>query len=286
MSRPLIVVGGTTASGKSQIAMELAKQINGVIINGDSRQVYKELMIGTARPKEEEIENIPHYLYGHISVKDKYNIYSYQHDVYAVLEQIPKDKACIIVGGTGLYIDSVIYNYQLQKIITNTGDLNGLTLEELQQRVPIEVFNVLNNSERHNPRRLMRIIQRGYTSKPNRRLQFPTKYFVVDLPDDILKDRVKLRIEKMFKEGLEKECAYLWEHGYFKYPALNTIGYAEFQEYFEKKIPLESVKDNIFKNTTKYIKRQRTWFKRHKDATFTSDTNLILEESQHLLKIT
>lgn len=285
MKRPLIILGGTTASGKSRIAIELAKQINGVIINGDSRQIYKELSIGTARPTEEEMSDIPHYLYGYISVKDSYSIYNYQQDVYTLLKQIPKEKACIIVGGTGLYIDSVIYDYHLQKDVGNNAeDLRSLNLEELQRQISPEILNTLNNSEKHNPRRLIRIIQRGSLPIPSKEPLFPIKYFVIDLPDEIIRNKVEQRVEKMFNLGLEKECRYLWTHGYFRYPALNSIGYIEFKEYFNGDISLDKVKNEIITNTIKYIKRQRTWFKHHKDAIFTSDMSLIQRESQSLLK--
>ncbi|MBP5204659.1 tRNA (adenosine(37)-N6)-dimethylallyltransferase MiaA, partial [bacterium] len=116
----LIVIAGTTASGKSQIALDLAKKRDCVIINADSRQVYKEISIGTAKPTFQDykdnigyIDNIPHYLYSYVSVKEDYNLYRYQKDAYNTLKNIPPNKVPILVGGTGLYIDSVVYNYKL-----------------------------------------------------------------------------------------------------------------------------------------------------------------------------
>jgi len=129
----VIVIAGPTASGKSKIALQLAKNINGVIINGDSRQIYKELRIGTSRPIESEFEKISHYLYGHISVKEKYNIYKYQKEVKEILNNLPKGKIPIIVGGTGLYIDSVIYNYTLKEedASLQREDLENKSIKEL-----------------------------------------------------------------------------------------------------------------------------------------------------------
>lgn len=230
----IIVIAGTTASGKSTLSLKLAKEINGVIINGDSRQIYKEISIGTSKPNKSDMGNIPHYLYSFVSVKDKYNIYKYQRDVSKVLNKIPKDKIPIIVGGTGLYIDSVIYNYNLSK------KSKGGALEHL--------------------------------------------YFVVDKPKDILKENIRKRVDEMFAKGLLEENIYIRKKKLSKYPSLKTIGYAEFDEYFEKKKKLEEVKNEIVKNTIDYAKRQRTWFRRNKDAIWESNYNMLLDRSNKFIK--
>jgi len=289
-SRPLIVIAGPTATGKSDIAIRLAKAINGVIINADSRQLYKEMAIGTARPSQEVIDNVQHFLYGTTSVKDSYNIYKYQQDVFKLLETIPEAQTPILVGGTGLYIDSVIYNYNLvqsEKIQNKSrGALENFSAQQLQQQIPEDLLSQLNNSDRNNPRRLQRIIERG-NSLPEKKLTTPispNRYFVIDLPSDILKTRIEQRVDEMLKNGLIEENKAIREQGLDKYPACNSIGYKEFDDYFENEKPIGDVKAKIVSNTIKYVKRQRTWFKRNKDAIWTNDFDLILKESENLLK--
>lgn len=283
--RPLIVLAGPTASGKSGMAIKLAKAINGVIINADSRQIYKELQIGTARPSETDMESIPHYLYGHVSVKDTYNIYRYQKDVFKLLKEIPLTQVPILVGGTGLYIDCVIYNYILQENNTHElrEELSLMDLTTLQAKVPSTIFDKLNNSEKHNSRRLIRIIEKG-ENQIQKGEPFPHKYFVLDLPTNILQKNVKSRIEKMIEEGLIEENKYIRDNKLNSLAASNSIGYKEFDGYFEQTKNIDNVKIEIYKNTLKYIKRQKTWFKRNPESIWTNDFDLILKESQNLLK--
>ncbi|MDD4382490.1 MAG: tRNA (adenosine(37)-N6)-dimethylallyltransferase MiaA [Candidatus Dojkabacteria bacterium] len=230
----IIVIAGTTASGKSSLALKLAKDINGIIINGDSRQIYKEISIGTSKPSIEEMNNIPHYLYSFVSVKEKYNIYKYQKDVSKILSKLPQNVIPIIVGGTGLYIDSVIYNYNLSK------ETKGKELKHI--------------------------------------------YFVVDKPKDVLKENIRKRVNAMFDKGLLEENRKLSEQGLSTTPVLRTIGYAEFDNYFKGEKTLDEVKDEIVKNTIDYAKRQRTWFRRNKEAIWESDYNILLDKSNKFIK--
>jgi len=288
--RPLIVIAGPTATGKSEIAIKLAKAINGVIINADSRQIYKEMNIGTARPSQEQMAQVPHFLYGTVSVKDSYNIYEYQKDVFKLLETIPEAQTPILVGGTGLYIDSVVYSYNLvpseKKQIQSRGALENFSVQQLQQQISEDVLSKLNNSDKNNPRRLQRIIERG-NSIPEKRLTtptFPNRYFVLDLPQDILKTRIEQRVNEMLENGLIEENKQLREEQLNIYPAFNSIGYSEFDGYFENEKTIGDVKNEIVANTMHYVKRQRTWFKRNKNAIWTTDFDLILKESENLLK--
>jgi tRNA dimethylallyltransferase len=290
-SKPIVVIAGPTASGKSSIALKLAKDINGVIINADSRQVYKEISTGTAKPNPKEMQNIPHYLYGHVSVKEDYNIYRYQQDVKEVLNEIDEEKIPILVGGSGLYIDSVIFNYKLKEqpeakeTLRRREKLNKMSVRKLQnlikQRDP-ELLDELNESDRKNPVRLVRIIEKGRSKVKGQTLKHI--YFVMDIPKGKLNERIAQRTEKLFKNGLLKENIEVRKKGLDKYPALNTIGYQEFDKYFEKKISLETVKKEIVKNTKRYAKRQKTWFRKHEHAIWTNDYSLILEESLKLIK--
>lgn len=286
--RPIIVIAGPTATGKSELAIKLAKAINGVIINADSRQIYQEISIGTARPSEIQLAQVPHLLYGTISVKDNYNVYRYQKDVFKILENLPKEQTPILVGGTGLYIDSVIYNYSLNSssevIQARKEQYSQLTVIELQKQIPNEIFEKLNNSDKNNPRRLQRIIERGNTLKKNNGDIFPNKYFVIDLPKDILRLRVEKRVDDMFANGLIEENRKVQDAKLNTFPPLNSIGYQEFIGYFENKKTLKDVREEIIIHTMQYIKRQRTWFKRNPDTIYTTEFDSILKESKNLLK--
>ena len=269
----IIVIAGPTGSGKSSLAVDLAKEINGYIINADSRQVYKELKIGTAQPVPDRVDGevwyvdgIKHYLYGQVSIKDSYNISQYQKDVQRVLDINPTQTA-ILVGGTGLYIDSVVYSYDLQNVSSDNEysreQLDSMNVKELQSLIPENTLRELNSSDVKNPRRLIRAIEKGSSyHKKGAPLNF--KYFVLDIDIETLKSQINRRLEQMFNLGLEQENRELLEKGYtYEMPALNSIGYYEFKGYFTQEKSLEEVKKEILLHTIQYSKHQRTWFKRN-----------------------
>jgi len=282
-NQKIIVIAGPTASGKSRAALKLAKKVNGVIINGDSRQIYKELNIGTAKPIPQEIQNgiwyiqgIPHYLYSFVSISTRYTVYDYQKDTYSLLKTLPEEKIPIITGGTGLYIDSVFFRYNLTKE-TYSNKYALYSLEELKDMLGSEELEKLNESDKENPRRLSRILQKkslgiptGYSNIQNDNIN-KGLYFVLDLPKEILQKRIQERVEKMFDDGLVKENKRLRESFNKNLPALKTIGYQEFDDYFDGKKNLEETKLEIIKHTNQYAKRQRTWFRRNKNAIWTNN---------------
>ncbi len=279
----IIVIAGATATGKSEISLKLAKKINGYIINADSRQIYKKINIGSAKPKFDKeiskgvhtLNGITHYLYDFVDPKENFTIFDYQNCVNNVLKNtqgIP-----ILTGGSGLYIDSVIYNYKLSKNNKNT-DLKDKSIEELQELAK-EYLPYMSESDRKNKHRLIRAIQReGINREKGKELN--NIYFVIDIEKEILQERIKKRIDNMFKEGLLEENISLLKQGYtYDDKGMKTIGYIEFKEYFENKISLEDVKERIFKNTMAYIKRQRTWFRRNKGSIWVRDYSQILRDS-------
>jgi len=288
--RPIIVIAGTTASGKSNIAIKLVKKINGVIINADSRQIYKEISIGTAKPTPDRIDNgvfivdgIKHYLYSYISVTEKYNLYRYQKDVFALLEKLPKDVIPILVGGTGLYIDSVVYNYKLkEKKEDIKTDFDSLNIEKLQKLIGKEKLEKLNESDRQNPRRLVHILKNGLPSiaKGN---SLNHIYFFLDVNPEVVKKNIQLRVEEMIKNGLIEENEMIRKKGLNRYPALDTIGYQEFDGYFEKEKTIDEVKEEIITHTNQYAKRQRTWFRRNKNVIYAKDFKTILDSTNTYL---
>ena len=276
----IIVIAGATATGKSEISLKLAKELNGYIINADSRRIYKKINIGSAKPKFDKeiskgvhtLNGITHYLYDFVDPKENFTIFDYQNCVNNVLKNtqgIP-----ILTGGSGLYIDSVIYNYKLSKNNKNT-DLKDKSIEELQELAK-EYLPYMSESDRKNKHRLIRAIQReGVNREKGKELN--NIYFVIDIEKQVLQERIKKRIDNMFKEGLLEENISLLKQGYtYNDKGMKTIGYIEFKEYFENKISLEDVKERIFKNTMGYVKRQRTWFKRNKNAVWINEPKEIL----------
>ena len=279
----IIVIAGATATGKSEISIKLANELNGYIINADSRQIYKKINIGSAKPKFDReiskgihtLNGITHYLYDFVDPKENFTIFDYQNSVNNVLKNthgIP-----ILTGGSGLYIDSVVYNYKLGKNNKNIY-LKDKSIEELQELAK-EYLPYMSESDRKNRHRLIRAIQReGINREKGKELN--NIYFVIDIEKEILQERIKKRIDDMFKEGLLEENISLLKQGYtYDDKGMKTIGYIEFKEYFENKISLEDVKERIFKNTMAYIKRQRTWFRRNKGSIWVRDYSQILRDS-------
>jgi len=288
---PIIVIAGPTASGKSDIAIQVAKRVNGYIINADSRQVYKEMKTGTAQPVPDRIEGgvwyidgIQHHLYGYRSITEPLNISLFQKDVQKVLDT--EEGIPILVGGTGLYIDCIVHNYSIKEEEINTKereDLLKLSIEELREKVDKDVLESLNNSDRNNPRRLIRIIEGGIKKEINNPLKHI--YFVIDIPKKKLEERISKRVDSMFKSDLEQEVEDLFSKYDSSLSTFNTIGYQEFRGYFEKEKNLEDVKKDIILHTKQYAKRQRTWFRRNKDAIWTNDTKDILQQAEQFIKI-
>jgi len=284
----IIVLAGPTASGKSDMAISLAKKINGYIINGDSRQVYTDLNIGIAKPKFDKkiskgkdiLDGITHYLYDYINPKDNFTLYDYQRDVKNVLNNakgIP-----ILVGGSGLYIDSVIFNYILTKNNVNISELENMEIVKLQELAK-EFLPKLNESDGNNRHRLIRAIQRGNVNR-KRGKELENIYFVIDIDRDVLKKRVRERIERMFKEGLLEENISLLDKGYtYEDKGMSSIGYREFREYFDNTKSLDDVKEEIFKNTMAYIKRQRTWFRRNKGSIWVNNKEELIYKALNFI---
>lgn len=283
----IIVIAGPTASGKSNLSIQLAKDIGGYIINGDSRQVYKHLSIGTAKPFPDKlledgtwiISDVRHFLYDIVDPKDPFTLFEYQQEVQKILDR--EEGIPIIVGGTGLYIDSVVFNYDLKEN-NHESDLSNLSLEELQERAT-PFLELMTESDKKNPHRLIRAIQKNSIER-NKGKDLNSIYFVLDIEKEELRKRIEKRVNKMFEDGLEDENRKLLEMGYrYEDKGLNSIGYREFEKYFRKECTLEEVKKEIVTNTLRYAKRQRTWFRRNKNCVYVNSYESMLDLASNFI---
>ena len=275
----IVVVVGPTGIGKTKLSIELAKKYNAEIINADSVQIYKEVNIASAKIKPEEMENIPHHMLSIKSLKEKSTIYDFQKEGRAILDKLIKEnKNIIIVGGSGLYLKALLYNYELEEEIENEYDYSSYTNEELKKIA--DEININNCIHVNNRKRLIRFITyykktgKIITEKTNKNeKKYDFKLIGLTTDRETLKSQVNKRVDEMVKEGLIEEVKNLYEK---KYPKLDLIiGCKELIPYFEKQISKNEAIENIKKDTRKYLKRQYTWYNNQmKDIKwFTVDIN-------------
>lgn len=294
----VIVIGGPTASGKTSLSIELAKKINGQIVSADSMQIYKDMNIGTAKPDKEEMQSIKHYLIDFISPEDRYSVADYKKDAKkAIKEIIEKGKTPIVVGGTGLYIDSLIYEIEYNEIQT---DLKYR--EELEKRVLEEgLENLYNEAKKIDPeaikkisindkKRILRILEiYKETKKTKTQLELESrkepeydyKVFAINMNREILYDRINKRVDIMIEKGLIEEVKNICNK-YKEFPtAMQGLGYKEVVEYLEKKVTKEEMIEKIKMESRRYAKRQLTWFRKNKQTIWLDG----LQDVQNNIKI-
>ena len=263
----IIVIVGPTGVGKTKMSVELAKIYNGEVINADSRQIYKYLNIGTAKIKEEEKEDIVHHLFDIKELDEDYSIYNYQKDCRNKIEEIKsKGKTPILVGGTGLYIKSALYDYTLseEKISDTYDNLSDTELYDLLISLDKDIV-----IDKNNRRRLIRAINyykefgKSINENNNKdKLLYDNVIFIGLTTDrDVLYDKINLRVDKMIDEGLLDEVRSLYDKKIYTKPIINGIGYKEVYEYFDNKISYKEMIDKIKQNSRRYAKRQYTFFK-------------------------
>lgn len=291
--KELIVVGGPTASGKTKLSVALAQHWNTVVISADSRQFYKEMSIGTAKPSVEEMAGIKHYFIDSHHIDDEVNANRFAKEGEALLTELFKvyDKV-ILTGGSGMFIDALCFGLDdipheksVQEEINQSFEQNGLKplLEELQQKDPVYYQLV----DRSNPVRVMRALEViRITGKPFSELRkgrkkqqpFEIRYFVIDIPRPLLYERINQRVDLMLEAGLEEEAKSLLSKRNFK--SLATVGYSEWFRYFDGEIDKETCIELIKQNSRRYAKRQVTWFKRNEDAIWIKydETNRMIAE--------
>ena len=302
MKPTVYVIGGPTASGKSKLAVELAKKINGEIISADSMQIYKDMNIGTAKITNQEMQGIKHYLIDFISPEQRYSVSSFKKDAEDAIEKILSNgKTPIIVGGTGLYIDSLIYGIEFQdeKIDTKyreelnkIAEIEGLEkLYKKAQKIDPEAMAKISANDRKRIIRVLEIYHKTGKTKTEQEkesrkneVKYNYKVFAITIPREKLYERINKRVDQMLEQGLIEEVKKILEkYSYFP-TAMQGLGYKEVIEYLENKITKEEMIEKIKKETRHYAKRQITWFKKNKE-TIWLDGEKTPEENVYLMTI-
>ena len=275
MKKLLVFVVGPTAIGKTSIAIDLATHFNTEIISCDSRQFYKEMNIGTAKPSPNEIKKIKHHLVGNISVNKDYNISEFTNDADDILRSIlNKNNIAILVGGSGLYIESLIFGIdQIPEVSLDlrnklNDDLKNNGIKFLQDWLKKIDPEILDKIDIKNPRRVIRALEICLTSKKkysqiiDKTKKIPKYDFLcigLDSNRKKLYEAINKRVDNMVANGLVNEVKSLYK--FRKNNALNTIGYKEIFEYIEGNDSLENCIEKIKVNSRRYAKRQLTWFR-------------------------
>jgi len=269
----LVVIVGQTASGKSALALDLASRFGGEIIAADSRTVYRGMDIGTAKPTESEVSKVRHHLINVVDPATSFTVADFKELANkAILDVAARGKLPILVGGTGLYVDAVLYDFsfrepadpKLRKM------LEGLSAEELQNRLTEQGLALPSNQL--NPRHLIRTLETKGQTGGRKRFRSNTLILGLQVEPDVLRQRVADRVEGMVADGLVYELKHLSEMYGWSNPALQTPAYKAFRPYLEGTISLDEAKQQFTQNDLQYAKRQKTWFKRNKVIQWISKT--------------
>ena len=303
MHKPkVIVICGPTASGKTALSIELAKKVNGEIISSDSMQIYKNMNIGTAKPSKEEMQGIPHHLQDFVEPNQRYSVAEFKKDAEIAIETIlAKGKTPIVVGGTGLYVDSLIYGIEYQDI-----ELDEKYRNELEQRATNEgLLKLYEEAQKIDPqamekispndkKRIIRVLEIYKSTGKNKTEQeiesrkngvkYDYRVFAINWDREKLYERINKRVDIMIEQGLIQEVEQLLEK-YDEFPtAMQGLGYKEVVEYLEGKTSREEMIEKIKMETRRYAKRQITWFKKNKQTIWIGPKDLqkILDEINHI----
>lgn len=301
MKQPLIVLTGPTAVGKTSLSISLAKAVNGEIISADSMQVYKKMDIGSAKIRSEEMQGIPHYLVDVLEPEEEFHIVKFQQMAKKAMEDIySRGKIPILVGGTGFYIQAVTkdidfteaqqendYRKELEALAEEKG---GEHLHEMLRKVdPVSADAI----HAHNVKRVIRALefyhQNGSPISAHNEEQkqhespYNLAYFVLNMPRELLYERIDLRVDQMMKEGLLEEVSRLKEEGCHRgMVSMQGLGYKEILAYLDEEYPLEEAVRVLKRDTRHFAKRQLTWFRREQELTWVNKDQFSYQEDQIL----
>ena len=301
MKQPLIVLTGPTAVGKTSLSISLAKAVNGEIISADSMQVYKKMDIGSAKIRPEEMQGIPHYLVDVLEPEEEFHIVKFQQMAKKAMEDIySRGKVPILVGGTGFYIQAVTkdidfteaqqendYRKELEVLAEEKG---GEHLHDMLRKVdPVSADAI----HAHNVKRVIRALefynQNGSPISAHNEEQkqhespYNLAYFVLNMPRELLYERIDLRVDQMMKEGLLEEVSRLKEEGCHRgMVSMQGLGYKEILAYLDGEYPLEEAVRVLKRDTRHFAKRQLTWFRREQEVTWVNKDQFSYQEDQIL----
>ena len=292
MKPKVIVIVGPTASGKTALSIELAKKINGEIVSCDSMQIYKDMNIGSAKPTVEEMQGIKHYMIDIITPDKRFSVADYKKQAEMAIEEIlQKGKMPIVIGGTGLYADSLIYGIEYNEIkfdkkyreeleqIAKTEEGLKKLYEQAKKIDEIAMAKISQNDKK----RILRVLEIYHTTgktktqmeKESRRneVKYDYKVFAIDIQRDKLYERINKRVDIMIENGLIEEVQNLLKK-YKEFPtAMQGLGYKEVVQYFNKELTKEEMIDKIKQETRRYAKRQLTWFRKNKNTIWLDGLN-------------
>ena len=289
----VIVICGPTASGKTALSIELAKKINGEIISCDSMQIYKDMDIGTAKPSKEEMQGIKHYLIDFVLPNQRYSVANFKNDAKkAIKEIISKGKTPIIVGGTGLYVDSLIYEIEYSQIEFDEQYRNELEeivkkdglakLYEKAKEIDPQAMEKISANDKKRILRVLEIYKATGKNKTQQEIQSRSKeieydyrVFAINWDREELYERINKRVDIMIENGLIEEVKNILNK-YNEFPtAMQGLGYKEVVEYLKQEITKEEMIEKIKMETRRYAKRQLTWFRKNKQTIWLDGKNSI-----------
>lgn len=299
MVKTLIIIAGPTAIGKTALAIRLARYYKTEIISADSRQFYKEMAIGTAKPNREELSAVKHHFIDSHSVMDTFTAGDFEKEALKILENLfRKHDQVIMVGGSGLFINAICNGFDELPVATDqirqqlNRDLEEQGIEYLQEKLKTSDPVYFSEVDIHNPQRLIRALEvyqttgksfSSYRTKTRKPRPFNTINIALNTDREQLYDRINLRVDQMIEAGLVDEVKSLLKYRHLN--ALQTVGYSEIFEYLNGKCSLEEAVKNIKQNTRRFAKRQITWFKKSEDIRWfdPADYNNILNYLNQLV---
>ena len=284
--KKVIVICGPTASGKTSLGIQIANLVNGEIISADSMQIYKDMDIGSAKPTTEERSQAIHHLVDFVDPDRRYSVADFKKDAESKIKEIlEKNKVPIIVGGTGLYVNSLIYNIHYNEVETDLEyrkmleNIDVKDLYKMAEGIDSDALKKIASTDRKRISRILEIYHS--TGKTKTELEkesrhepeYDYKIFVLNMDRQKLYDRINLRVDLMIKDGLVDEVKRMLEK-YSEFPtAMQGLGYKEIVDYLNGNCSLDEAIEKIKLETRRYAKRQLTWFRSYDDATWIESGN-------------